>query len=130
MQRALTEALTRAITDSVDQVTLRTRADALRYIDGVRSPPLMAVPWGIARNLLMAGAEAEAVTSAIELALIFEARLDVPGTGNGNRALAPKSVLSGLLSRAKEQVFTPRVGDAITISQPEKVDVSLSIGRQ
>jgi hypothetical protein len=41
----------------------------------------MTMQWHVARNLLMAGADAEAVTRAIELALKFETRWDVGNSG-------------------------------------------------
>lgn len=73
-----TENLSRAVLDSIDGVALCTRDDARRYIDTISPQRLMTMQWHIARNLLMAGADAEPVTRAIELALKFEGRLGAP----------------------------------------------------
>lgn len=56
-----TDNLARTIRDRHDDVTLRTRNDARRYMAA----------------LLLDGADANTVTDAIELALMYEARLDV-----------------------------------------------------
>lgn len=76
-----TESLTRPVRDRIDRVTLHTRDDARRYIEEIPLQRLMTMQWHVARNLLMASADAEAVTRAIELALKFEARLDVGSPG-------------------------------------------------
>jgi hypothetical protein len=81
MQPPWTESLTRPIRDRIDGVTLHTRDDARRYIEAIAVQRLLTMQWHVARNLLMAGADAEAVTRAIELALKFEARLDVGNPG-------------------------------------------------
>ena len=81
MQPPWTESLTRPIRDRIDGVTLRTRDDARRYIEAIPLQRLMTMQWHVARNLLMAEADAEAVTRALELALKFEARLDVDSPG-------------------------------------------------
>ena len=81
MQPPWTESLTRPIRDRLDGVTLHTRDDARRYIEAIPLQRLMTMQWHVARNSLMAGAEAEAVTRAIELALKFETRWDVGNSG-------------------------------------------------
>jgi hypothetical protein len=80
MQPPWTETLARPIRDRIDGVTLRTRDDARGYIEAVPTERSMTMQWHVAWSLLMAGADAEAVTCAIELALKFEARLDEDGT--------------------------------------------------
>jgi hypothetical protein len=77
-----TESLTRPVRDRIDGVTLHTRDDARQYIEAIAVRRLLTMQWHVARNLLMAGADAEAVTRAIELALKFESRLDVDSPGN------------------------------------------------
>jgi hypothetical protein len=71
------DKLARPVRDAVAHVTMRTRSDGLRYI--VELPPRWAqsAQWQNAMRLLLAGADAEAVTRAIELALLYEARLDM-----------------------------------------------------
>ena len=73
------QRLTRPIRDRIDGVTLRTRSDALRYIERIASQRPMTMPWHIARNLLRSASSAEAVTGAVELALKFEGRLEDGG---------------------------------------------------
>lgn len=73
------ESLARPIREHIDGIILRTREDARRYIEAISAQRLMTMPWHIARNLLMAGADAEAVTRAIEMALKFEERLGESG---------------------------------------------------
>jgi hypothetical protein len=73
-----TEKLTRTIRDHVDDVTLHTREDAHRYIGGIPAQR-MSIQWHVAMKLLLAGADAEAVTQGIVLALRYEGRLDERG---------------------------------------------------
>jgi hypothetical protein len=69
------DKLARPVRDSVDDVTLRTRADARAYM--VKLPPRRAsrAQWQAAARALLEEADAERVTSALELALLYEARL-------------------------------------------------------
>ena len=74
-----TEKLNRPIRDRVDDVTLHTCEDARRYIEAIPAQRPMSIQWHVAAQLLMHGADAEAVTGAIELALRYEGRLDENG---------------------------------------------------
>ena len=74
-----TEKLNRPIWDRVDEVTLHTREDARRYIEAIPAQRAMSIQWHVAAQLLMQGADAAAVTRAIELALRYEGRLDENG---------------------------------------------------
>src|SRR5262245_56498284 len=79
MQPPWTETLARPVRERIDGVTLCTRDDARRYIEAIPSQRAMTMQWHVAWSLLMAGADAEAVTRAIEVALKFESRLDEGG---------------------------------------------------
>jgi hypothetical protein len=72
-----TDKLARTVRDAVDDVTMRTRSDARSYI--VELPPRRAqsAQWQNTMRPLLSGADAEAVTKAVELALLYEARLDL-----------------------------------------------------
>ena len=74
-----TEKLTRTIRDRVDDVTLRTRDDVRRYIEAIPAQRSMSIQWHVAIKLLLGGADAEAVTQAVKLALQYEGRLDERG---------------------------------------------------
>ena len=71
-----TDKLARPIRDTVDTVTLRTRDDARHYLAALPDQRARRAQWQAAARLLLDGADAEAVTRAIELALFYEARLD------------------------------------------------------
>jgi len=72
-----TDKLARPVRDTIDDLTIKTRSDARSYI--VNLPPSRArsAQWENVMRLLLAGADAEAVTRAVELALMYEARLDL-----------------------------------------------------
>jgi hypothetical protein len=74
-----TEKLTRTLRDRVDDVTLRTRDDVRRYIESIPAQRPMSIQWHVATKLLLAGADIEAVTQAVALALRYEGRLDERG---------------------------------------------------
>ena len=74
-----TEKLNRPIRDRVDNVTLHTRDDARRYIEAIPAQRAMSIQWHVAIQLLLQGADAEAVTQAIKQALRYEGRLDENG---------------------------------------------------
>lgn len=80
-----TDRLARTVRDSVDDVTLRTRDDARHYIAKLPEKRANKSQWQIAAGLLLDGADAEAVTSAIELALLFDGRLDAKLANEGLR---------------------------------------------
>lgn len=61
----------------VDGVMLRTRADARRYLLALPERRATSTQWQAAARLLLNGADAEAVTKAIEFALFYEARRDL-----------------------------------------------------
>jgi hypothetical protein len=66
----------------VGDVTLRTRDDARNYMAALPDKQARWAQWQAAARLLLEGAETEAVTHALELALMYEARLDL---GAGQR---------------------------------------------
>lgn len=70
------DKLARTVRDSVDDVTLRTRDDARRYLAKMPERRALNSQWQIAAGLLLDEADADAVTNAIELALLFDGRLD------------------------------------------------------
>jgi hypothetical protein len=74
------DKLARTVRDTVDDVTLRTRSDARRYMTILPERRALNSQWQIAAPLLLDGADAETVTNAIELALLFDGRLDVKRT--------------------------------------------------
>jgi hypothetical protein len=71
------DKLTRTVRDAKEGVTLRTRADARHYMAALPQRRARWSQWQRAAQLLPDGADAETVTRAIELALLYEARLDV-----------------------------------------------------
>lgn len=71
------DKLARTVRDAIDNVTLRTRDDARHYMAALPEQRERYSQWQIAARLLLDGADAEAVTEAIELALLYDARLDV-----------------------------------------------------
>jgi hypothetical protein len=72
-----TDKLARTIRDAKDDVTLRTRNDARHYMAALPDDRARRAQWQAAAKLLLDGANAEPLTTAIELALTYEARLDV-----------------------------------------------------
>ena len=72
-----TNNLARPIRDNVDDVTLRTRDEARTYIVQLPERRGSSAQWQTAIRALLQGADAETVTRAIEMALMYEARLDV-----------------------------------------------------
>lgn len=71
------EKLTRTIRDARDGVTISTRDDARHYMAALPDSRAKWSQWQAAARLLLEKGSAEAVTGAIELALMYEARLDV-----------------------------------------------------
>ena len=71
------DKLARPVRDRVGDVTMRTRDDARHYMAELEERRAITTQWQIAARLLLEGAGAEVVTSAIELALFHDARLDV-----------------------------------------------------
>ena len=70
--------LTRVVRDARDDVTLRTRSDIERYAIAMHGQQReRSTQWQAVARLLLEGADAAAVTRAIELALLFDGRLDV-----------------------------------------------------
>jgi hypothetical protein len=72
-----TDKLARTVRDTVDDLTIKTRSDARSYIIHLRPSRAQSAQWQNVMRLLFAGADAEAVTRAVELALMYEARLDL-----------------------------------------------------
>lgn len=79
MRPAWTEKLARPIRDRVDDVTLHTRDDVRRYIEAIPLRRAMSIQWHAVITLLAQGADAEALTQAIKLALRYDGRLDESG---------------------------------------------------
>jgi hypothetical protein len=77
MKPRWSEKLARPVRDARDDVTLRTRDDARRYMTALPNDRARRAQWQAAARLLLDGADAEPLTCAIELALMYEARLDV-----------------------------------------------------
>ena len=65
------------IRDTVDGITIKTKDDARHYLAALPEQRARRSQWQAAAKLLLEGADAEAVTKALELALFYEARLDV-----------------------------------------------------
>jgi hypothetical protein len=63
--------------DTVEGVTLHTRNDAREYMTALPETRAIRTQWQIAAKLLLDGAGVEVLTTAIELALMYEARPDV-----------------------------------------------------
>jgi hypothetical protein len=73
----------------VDDVTLRTRGDGRTYMTALPEGRARRAQWQSVARLLLDGANAEAVTRALELALMYEARLDLRNAVDGhNRSLS------------------------------------------
>lgn len=68
--------LARPVRDAVDDVTLRTRDEARHYMAALPERRALTNQWQIAAALLLDGADAEIVTTALETALLFDGRLD------------------------------------------------------
>jgi hypothetical protein len=68
----------RDVVKDTDGTTLRTCKDARDYmITAMPDSRAMGAQWQAAARLLLDGADAEPLTRAIELALMYEPRLDV-----------------------------------------------------
>jgi hypothetical protein len=72
--------LTRKIRDIKDRVTLRTKKDVEDYMLALPKDRETKGQWQIVAGLLLEGADAKAVTRAIELALSSIVRLDINHT--------------------------------------------------
>ena len=72
-----TDKLARPVRDAVDDVTILTRADARTYLTELPEGRARSAQWQVAARLLLEGEQADSVTRAIELALMYEARLDL-----------------------------------------------------
>jgi hypothetical protein len=70
-------------------VTLRTRDDARHYMAALPDQRARTTQWQIAARRLLDGDTVEAATYAIELALLYEARLDMKHS-NQQRAAGQK----------------------------------------
>ena len=77
MKPRWSDKLTRPVRDMREDITLRTRHDARLYMAELPEHRAIETQWQIATKLLLDGAGAEVLTTAIELALMYEARLDM-----------------------------------------------------
>lgn len=77
------DKLARPVRDAVDDVTLKTRADARRYMTTLPERRALYSQWQIAAKSLLDGNDAETVTTALETALMFDGRLDAKLANQG-----------------------------------------------
>jgi hypothetical protein len=88
------DKLARPVRDAVDDVTLRTRSDARRYMTKLPERRALYSQWQIAARLLLDGTDAGAVTDPLETALLFDGRLDAKLANEGLKQLGRFGVVN------------------------------------